>query len=886
MTSEERRLEESRDRQAHWKRWGPYVSERGWGTVREDYSANGTAWEYLPHDEARSKAYRWNEDGLAGICDRHQKICFALALWNGRDPILKERLFGLTGNQGNHGEDVKECYYYLDSTPTHSYMKYLYKYPQKAFPYEQLVAENGRRGRDQPEFELADTGVFEENRYFDVVVEYAKASTEDILVRIEVANRGPEAAELHVLPTVWFRNTWSWGRGEARPELHAVSDSAIELNEPQYGKRWLLTDGAAELLFTENETNTRRLYGDEGGPRHAKDGINDYVVSGDAGAVNAARRGTKAAAHHRLMVGAGETVTLRLRLTDTVSPGQNFGPGDAREDAALGAEFDYIFEERKLEADQFYDAVTPADLSADARNVMRQSFAGLLWSKQFYHYIVEDWLDGDPGCAPPPEQRKEGRNHEWTHLYNADVMSMPDKWEYPWYAAWDLAFHCVPLALVDSEFAKEQLALLVREWYMHPNGQLPAYEWALGDVNPPVHAWAAWRVYKIEKKRRGVGDRAFLERVFHKLMLNFTWWVNRKDAEGRNIFQGGFLGLDNIGVFDRSKPLPTGGILEQADGTGWMATYSLNLLAIAMELASEDPCYEDVASKFWEHFLYIAKAINSLGSDGGMWSEEDGFFYDVLHLPSGAHVPMKIRSMVGLVPLFAVETLEPATVDMLRGFKRRMDWFIEHRPDLAGNVPCMNIPGEGQRRLLSVVNGEQLRRVLHFVLDESEFLSPYGIRALSRFHKDHPFVLPVDGTEYKVDYEPAESTTGLFGGNSNWRGPVWFPVNYLLIESLQKFHHYLGDEYRVECPTGSGNFMTLWEVAAEISRRLTRTFLRDADGKRPVHGGSSRYQTDAHWKDLVLFYEYFHGDNGAGIGASHQTGWTGLVSKLLQQSGE
>ena len=880
MTSEEGRLEESRDRRAHWNRWGPYVSERAWGTVREDYSADGNAWEYLTHDQARSKAYRWNEDGIAGICDRHQKICFALALWNGRDPILKERLFGLNGNEGNHGEDVKECYYYLDSTPTHSYMKYLYKYPQQAFPYEQLVTENRRRGRGQPEFELSDTGIFDENRYFDVVVEYAKASTEDILVRIELANRGPLAAELHVLPTVWFRNTWSWGTGEARPELHAASANAIELNEPQYGRRWLLTKGARELLFTENETNTRRLYGYDGGARYAKDGINDYVVHGDAGAVNPARKGTKAAAHYRLTVGAGESVTVRLRLSDTI------GLGDALGTEFDDASFDHIVEERKLEADQFYDSVTPVDLSADARSVMRQSFAGLLWSKQFYHYIVEDWLDGDPAGPPPPEQRKAGRNHEWTHLYNSDVISMPDKWEYPWYGAWDLAFHCVPLALVDAEFAKEQLALMVREWYMHPNGQLPAYEWALGDVNPPVHAWAAWRVYKIEKKRRGVGDRAFLERVFHKLMLNFTWWVNRKDAEGRNIFQGGFLGLDNIGVFDRSKPLPTGGFIEQADGTGWMAMYSLNLLAIAMELASEDACYEDVASKFWEHFLYIARAINDLGCNGGMWCEEDGFFYDVLHMPSGAHVPMKIRSIVGLVPLFAVESLEPGVVDKLQGFKRRMEWFIEHRPDLAGNVPWMNIPGEGQRRLLSIVNGEQLRRVLRVVLDESEFLSPYGVRALSRFHKDRPFVMPVDHTEYRVDYEPAESATGVFGGNSNWRGPVWFPINYLIIESLQKFHHYLGCDYKVECPTGSGNLLTLWEVAAEISRRLTRTFLRDSDGKRPVHGGNPRYHADPHWSDLVLFYEYFHGDNGGGLGASHQTGWTAIVSKLLQQSGE
>ena len=595
MTSEEQRLEDSRDRRAHWNRWGPYVSERAWGTVREDYSANGTAWEYLPHDHARSRAYRWNEDGLAGICDRHQKICFALALWNGKDPILKERLFGLTGNEGNHAEDVKECYFYLDNTPTHSYMKYLYKYPQNPFPYDDLLAETRRRGRGEPEYELTDTGVFDENRYFDVVVEYAKGSTEDILVRIEVANRGPEAAELHVLPTVWFRNTWSWGTGDPRPELHAVSDSDIELNEPQYGTRWLRAGGAPELLFTENETNTRKLFGYAGCGPYVKDGIHEAVVNGNTGAVNPARTGTKAAAHYRVAVGAGECVTLKLRLTD------QFDPGDA-----LGAEFESLFAERKMEADQFYDSITPVDLSADARNVLRQSCAGLLWSKQFYHYVVEDWLNGDPACPPPPEARKQGRNHEWTHLYNADVISMPDKWEYPWYAAWDLAFHCVPLALIDSEFAKDQLVLMLREWYMHPNGQLPAYEWAFGDVNPPVHAWAAWRVYKIEKKRRGVGDRAFLERVFHKLMLNFTWWVNRKDAEGRNIFEGGFLGLDNIGVFDRSKPLPTGGFMEQADGTGWMAMYSLNLLAIAMELASEDPCYEDVASKFWEHFLYIA----------------------------------------------------------------------------------------------------------------------------------------------------------------------------------------------------------------------------------------------------------------------------------------
>ncbi|MEP6533900.1 MAG: glucosidase [Bryobacteraceae bacterium] len=873
MNNEEKRLEAAREKNAHWKRWGPYLSERAWGTVREDYSAGGTAWEYLSHDHARSRAYRWNEDGIAGICDRHQKICFSVALWNGRDPILKERMFGLTGNEGNHGEDVKECYYYLDSTPTHSYMKYLYKYPQAAFPYEQLVRENGNRGRGSREFELLDTGVFEEDKYFDVHVEYAKASTDDILIRISISNRGREAATIHALPTIWFRNTWSWGKAAERPSMHAISQSAIELNEPQYGKRILACDDSPELLFTENETNTRRLYGLDNGAPYVKDGINDFVVYGDRNAVHPDLRGTKAAAHYTLTVGGGETAVLRLRLS---------GSGET----TIGSDFDSVFHARKTEADEFYGTVIPHELPADGKNVMRQSFGGLLWSKQFYHYVVGDWLEGDPGQPTPPENRKAGRNSEWGHLYNADVISMPDKWEYPWYAAWDLAFHCVPLALVDSDFAKEQLMLMVREWYMHPNGQLPAYEWAFGDVNPPVHAWAAWRVYKIEKKRRGVGDRTFLQRIFHKLMLNFTWWVNRKDAEGRNVFQGGFLGLDNIGCFDRSAPLPTGGHLEQADGTGWMAMYSLNLLAIALELAGEDPAYEDVASKFWEHFLHIARAINHLGNDGvGMWNQEDGFFYDVLHMPGDDHLPLKIRSMVGLIPLYAVETLEPELIDKLPGFKRRLEWFIENKKDLTANVACMNTEGAGDRRLLSIVNGDQLRRVLKFMLDENEFLSPFGIRALSAAHRHHPYELPVDGMKYMVAYEPAESSTGLFGGNSNWRGPIWFPVNYLLIESLQKFHHYLGNDFKVECPTGSGVYMTLWDVAAELSRRLTRIFLADDGGMRPVHGTSARYQSDPNWRDLVLFYEYFHGDDGSGVGASHQTGWTGLVGKLLQQSG-
>lgn len=878
MTAEERRLEESRERSSHWKRWGPYVSERAWGTVREDYSEHGTAWEHLPHDHARSRAYRWNEDGIAGICDRHQKICFALAVWNGRDPILKERLFGLTGNEGNHGEDCKECYFYLDSTPTHSYMKYLYKYPQAAFPYAQLVEENRLRGKQDREFELIDTGVFDENRYFDIYVEYAKETPEDILVRISVANRGPGPAEIHLLPTVWFRNTWSWGKGDPKPRLKKCQESpaVVELTEPTYGKRWLVGEGSPDLLFTENETNHHRLFQSGDPSAFVKDGINDYVVHGNAERVNGAGVGTKAAAYYRLTVGAGETAVVRLRLTDS------------RDSAGVfDAAFDEAFEQRRVEADAFYDTVIPQELSPDARNVMRQAFAGLLWSKQFYHYVVNDWLEGDPAGPPPPEQRNRGRNSDWNHLYNADVISMPDKWEYPWYAAWDLAFHCIPLALVDSEFAKDQLVLMLREWYMHPNGQLPAYEWAFGDVNPPVHAWAALRVYKIEKKRRGVGDRLFLERVFHKLLLNFTWWVNRKDAEGRNIFQGGFLGLDNIGVFDRSAPLPTGGHIEQADGTGWMAMYCLNLLAIAMELAREDSTYEDVASKFWEHFLHIANAINHLGSDGvGMWDREDGFFYDVLHMPDGSHVPMKVRSMVGLIPLYAVETLDSELVDKLPGFKRRLEWFIANRADLTRNVASMKERGKAERRLLSMVDGDQLRQVLRVMLDEREFLSPYGVRALSRAHGENPYVLRLGGREFGIDYQPGESTTALFGGNSNWRGPIWFPVNYLLIESLQKFHHYFGDSYKVECPTGSGVYMTLWEVAADLSRRLTRIFLQDEQGRRPVHGNVELYSDDLHWRDLVLFHEYFHGDDGSGVGASHQTGWTGLVAKLLQQSGE
>jgi len=878
-TREERRLEEDRQRVQYWKRWGPYLSERAWGSVREDYSAGGTAWEYFPHDHARSRAYRWNEDGLGGFCDRHQRICFAIALWNRRDAILKERLFGLTGNEGNHGEDVKEYYFYVDSTPTHSYMKFLYKYPQAAFPYSDLVEENRRRGKDQPEYELIDTGAFADNRYFDVQIEYAKADPEDILVRISVTNRGPEPAALDVLPTIWFRNVWSWYDNPERPSLARVRGSqAVALDDPKYGRRYLHCAGeVGAMLFTENDTHCERVFGCASPSPYVKDAFHRCIVQGEGDAVNPAERGTKAAAHYAMTIEPDATRTLQLRFTREV-------------DGTFGAAFDAIFAERIAEADAFYDTLVPATLSADGANVTRQALAGLLWSKQYYHFVVKQWLDGDRGQPPPPADRRRGRNHEWTHLYNSDVISMPDKWEYPWYAAWDLAFHCVPLALVDSDFAKDQLTLLVREWYMHPNGQLPAYEWAFGDVNPPVHAWAAWRVYKIEQKRRGKGDVRFLERVFHKLLLNFTWWVNRKDAEGMNIFQGGFLGLDNIGVFDRSAPLPTGGHLEQSDGTSWMAMYSLNMLAIALELGRHNPAYEDVASKFWEHFLNIAHAMSGGTAHGGtgrnLWDDEDGFFYDVLHLPDDSRVPLKVRSLVGLIPLLAVQTLEPEMLERHPGFSRRLDWFVEHRPDLTSDVACMKTHGQRNRRLLSIVGGDQLRQVLRVMLDEREFLSPYGIRSISRAHKDRPYVLHVDGHEYRVDYEPAESSTGLFGGNSNWRGPIWFPINFLLVEALQKFHHYFGDEFTVECPTGSGQLMTLAEVAREISQRLTRIFLDDADGRRPVFGGHDLFQTDPDWHDLIPFHEYFNGDTGAAVGASHQTGWTALVAKLLQQSGE
>ena len=872
MTREHLRLQQSAQRSRHWKRWGPYVAERAWGTVREDYSATGEAWDYFPHDHARSRAYRWNEDGLFGICDRHQVLCFALALWNGRDPILKERLFGLSGTQGNHGEDVKEYYFYLDSTPTHSYMKALYKYPQAAYPYDELLAENRRRGKQQPEYELFDTGVFAQNRYFDFFVEYAKADCEDICIRITVANRGPEQATVRVLPQLWFRNTWSWFLNAEKPRI-AVDAGALRAISPD-GEYRLQFEGQPQPLFAENETNYQRLFGVGNPTPYVKDAFHEYVVHGRADAVNPARTGTKAALDYALTIPAGQEQTIRLRLTRLPAP--------ASAPNALAAEVDRVMTDRIADADEFYSAVVPAAADADSRLIMRQAFAGLLWSKQFYHYVVRDWLNGDPAMPAPPPERKHGRNSNWGHLYNSDILSMPDKWEYPWYAAWDLAFHCVTLALVDPEYAKDQLVLMLREWYMHPNGQIPAYEWAFGDVNPPVHAWAAYRVYQVEKESTGRGDRQFLEKIFHKLLINFTWWVNRKDPDGQNVFQGGFLGLDNIGVFDRNTKLPGGGTIEQSDGTSWMAMYSLDMLAIALELAGEDPTYEDVASKFWEHFVYIARAMNHMGDDGlSLWDDGDGFFYDVLHTPAGERIPMKVRSLVGLLPLYASQTMEPELLERMPAFKRRMEWFIANRPDLTENMASMEVRGHGERRLFAITTRDQVERLLHFMLDEAEFFSPHGIRALSRHHRDHPYSLAIDGQVHSVDYEPGESTTGLFGGNSNWRGPVWMPANFLLVHALQRLHSYFGDSLRVECPTGSGRQMTLGEVADELARRLASLFRRDASGRRPVLGDNEVFQSDPLWRDYIPFYEYFHGDTGAGLGASHQTGWTALVASLL-----
>jgi hypothetical protein len=877
QTAEHKRLADSEARRADWKQWGPYVSDRAWGTVREDYSATGEAWGYFSHDHARSRAFRWNEDGLAGVCNRFQNLCLGVALWNEKDPILKERLYGLTGNEGNHAEDVKEYYFYLDSTPTHSYMKMLYKYPQVTFPYAVLVEENGRRGRHEPEFELIDAlrEAFENHRYFDVFIEYAKADQEDILCRISVTNCGPDPAPIHVLPHLWARNTWSWGYNPTRPEMRAVDDATVRVTERHLGERWWYVSDAVELLFTENDTNVERLFDIANSSPYVKDSINDAVVHGQMERVNPASKGTKVAAHLKTTVAPGETFVVRARFADAPHT-EPFG------------DFDAIFAQRISEADEFYAAIQRPDLTEDERRVQRQAFGGLMWTKQFYHYSVELWLEGDPGEPPPPESRRHGRNRDWTHLYNLDVVSMPDKWEYPWYAAWDLAFHTLPIAMIDPEWAKRQLILMLREWYTHPNGQLPAYEWAFADANPPVHAWACWQVYQITRDTTGHADIAFLKRVFHKLLLNFTWWVNRKDKDENNVFQGGFLGLDNVGVFDRSAPLPTGGHIDQADGTAWMGMFSLNMLAIALELAKSDLAYEDVATKFFEHFIYIANAINHMGGhDTSLWNAQDGFYYDVLHCPSGTVIPLQVRSFVGLIPLFAVAILDPECLDSLPRFRRRMEWFIKYRPHLVENIASLTEPGQDGRRLLSLVNRGQLIKVMRRMLDPAEFLSDYGLRSLSKFHQQHPYTFQVEGRTYTVEYEPGESRTDLFGGNSNWRGPVWFPVNYLMIESLFKYHDYYGDGLEVQLPSGSGNHATLFAVAADISRRLSRIFLRENEPtvRRPVFGDETYFQTDPRWRDHIPFFEYFHGETGAGLGASHQTGWTALVATLLQQCG-
>jgi hypothetical protein len=881
--AEERRLAEDEKRQKNWKRWGPYVSERQWGTVREDYSASGDCWNYFPHDHARSRAYRWGEDGLLGITDRQCRLCFALALWNGRDPILKERLFGLTGPEGNHGEDVKEQYFYLDSTPTHSYMKALYKYPQAEFPYARLVGENARRGRHERELEIAETGVFDESRYFDVQAEYAKASPDDVCIRLTVTNQGPERATVHLLPTLWFRNTWSWGcthEGcEAKPRLAATAKDVITADHPSLG-RFRLHVGmgpggkAPALLFTENETNSQRLWGTPNRGRFVKDAFHEYVVGGRAEAVNADQVGTKAAALYRLDLAPGQSATVRLRL---VADGE-------RTADTLGKPFDATFDARRREADEFYAARGMESLDGERANVARQAYAGLLWSKQFYHYSVRDWLAGDPEQPPPPDSRKAGRNADWHHLFHRDILSMPDKWEYPWYAAWDLAFHMIPFAMIDPHFAKEQLLLLLREWYMHPNGQIPAYEFALGDVNPPVHAWACWRVYKMSAPK-GQRDRRFLARAFQKLLINFTWWVNRKDPSGKHLFAGGFLGLDNIGVFDRSKPLPTGGHLEQADGTAWMAFYCGTMLSMALELAREDPTYEDVASKFFEHFVAIVDAMNSLGGTG-LWDEEDGFYYDQISL-DGRPIPLRLRSLVGIIPILAAEVLEEDLIEHLPGFKGRMEWFLKHRQDLARHIAYMQREQDGEHedahthRLLAIPSVERLIRVLRYLFDENEFLAPFGVRSLSKRYEHEPYAFHVGGERHTVRYVPGESDTAIFGGNSNWRGPVWFPLNFLIIEALERYHHFYGPALTVEFPTGSGQEITLAEAADELRSRLSELFLPGAEGVRPSLCEERLFAEDPASKGLVLFHEHFHPETGRGLGASHQTGWTALVANLL-----
>jgi hypothetical protein len=874
--SEADRIDEDARRVRNWTRWGPYLSERQWGTVREDYSADGNVWNYVPHDHARSRAYRWGEDGLLGICDRECRLCFAVTLWNGHDPILKERLFGLTGPEGNHGEDVKECYYYLENTPTHSYMRALYKYPQRAYPYDQLVAENRRRTRRDPEYELIDTGIFDESRYFDVTAEYAKGAPDDILIRITVANRGPDAASIHLLPTLWFRNSWSGGRKgreyPPKPTMKQVGPGHAHSEHETLGPYdWFAEDGPP-LIWTDNESDLERIYGTANHSPYVKDAFHYYLVDGRQEAVRPEPEGTKVAAHYLLDIPAGSERVVRLRLTG----------GDVPPHEPFNEEFDQIFAARIGECDAFYEQHAPETTTPEERAIMRQGYAGLLWSKQFYNYVVSEWLDGDPAEPPPPAARLHGRNSDWRHVHARDIILMPDKWEYPWFAAWDSAFHMVSLGAIDTTFARNQLILFMREWYMHSNGQIPAYEFAFGDVNPPVHAWACWRLYKMTGRTREARDRRFLVRAFHKLLINFTWWVNRKDLEGKHLFSGGFLGLDNIGVFDRSRPLPTGGHLEQADGTAWMAFFCVTMMSMALELARQDHAYEDVASKFFEHFVAISDAMNTFGGTG-LWNDEDGFYYDQLSV-DGARRALKVRSLVGVIPLFACDVLTDALVQSLPGFKSRLEWFLENRPLQARLIVHADpaAPGADGRHLLAIPSRERLIRVLKYVLDENEFLSPHGIRSLSRVHAEHPFDLDAGGTRYRVDYEPGDSQSELFGGNSNWRGPIWFPLNHLLIEALERYHYFYGDSLKVECPTGSGTYCTLGEVAHEIQRRLVSIFLPDEHGRRPVHGNDARYATDPAWRDLILFHEFFHGDTGQGLGASHQTGWTALVVRSVE----
>jgi hypothetical protein len=871
MDAERIRLAEAERREKHWRRWGPYLSERQWGTVREDYSVNGDAWAYFPFEHAHLRAYRWGEDGLGGVSDNHQRLCVAFALWNGRDPILKERLFGLTNNEGNRGEDVKELYYYLDATPTHSYLKFLYKYPQAEYPYERLKQESRRRSRKDPEFEIWHTGLFDDNRYFDVFWEMAKADVDDLLFRITVVNRGPDAAPIHVLPTIWFRNTWAFGDSRERPVISMLGADQIQIHNRYLGQWSARFQPGGTLLFTDNDTNTEALYG-RAGHGFYKDAFGRYVIRGEHGAVRPGGTGTKCAAWYAFQVAPQASATIDFRLSRQAAP------------AELGGSFDSLVHARILEADAFYCGTCSSSLRSDALTVQRQAFAGLIWTKQFFHYDIETWMTGDAGQPAPPPGRGAIRNGPWRHFFASDILSMPDKWEYPWFAAWDTSFHMIPFSLIDADFAKSQLKLFLREWYMAPNGQIPAYEWNFSDVNPPVHAWSCWRVYTIERKAKGKGDLAFLEGAFHKLMLNFTWWVNRKDSFDNNIFEGGFLGLDNIGVFDRSKPLLGGAVLEQSDATSWMAMFCLNMLRIATELALYNPVYEDIASKFFEHFLFIAEAMSNQSC--GLWDEQDGFYYDMLRLPGGAKIPLKVRSLVGLLPLLAVDTLDPEILERLPGFRKRLEWFVDNRTDLTAGLASMTRGGLGERRLLAICDEHKLRLILMRMFDESEFLSPFGIRSLSRFHSEEPYSLVLDGQIHSVRYEAAESETGMFGGNSNWRGPIWFPTNYLLIESLQKFAHYYGDTLQFEFPSRSGRYLPLADIAAELSRRLSRIFLLDSSGTRPAMRHHPKLASDPHFRDHILFFEYFHGDNGIGLGASHQTGWTALVAKLLQQSGE